>query len=180
MFYIFRWSNIECIDIYNFYIFFLEWSLYHYVMPFISYYSICFKAYFVWYKYCYPGFFFSTSIFLVNIFLSFHFQTVYVFRSEVSLIGSIEMSIFFFSIHSATLDLLIGALRPFTFKVIIHRYILISTFVNCFLVVSVVLLCSFLLLLSFCLTSFCTVMFGFLFLCISYSFWVCGYIEVHI
>lgn len=50
-----------------------------------------------------------------------------------------------FFMYSSTLCLLIGAFSPFTFKVIIHRYVVIAILLlsDCF----VVLLCSFLILL---------------------------------
>ena len=58
IFYVYRW--LLClihIYIYNYCIFFLDWSLDYSVMSFfISCYSLCFKIYFVWYKYCYSSF----------------------------------------------------------------------------------------------------------------------------
>ena len=54
MLYVLRCSYAECMYIYNCYIFFLEWSLHHYVVSFfVSCYNLCLKLYFFWYKYCY-------------------------------------------------------------------------------------------------------------------------------
>lgn len=51
---IFRCSYVECINIYKFCIILLDWTRYHYVMPlFVFLYSLCFKVYFVRYKYIY-------------------------------------------------------------------------------------------------------------------------------
>ena len=55
--YILRWSYIGCIYIYNCYIFFLDWTFDNYVKSFfVSYNTLCFKVYFVWYEYCYSSF----------------------------------------------------------------------------------------------------------------------------
>jgi len=74
------------VHIYNCYILLLYCSLYHYIVYFcVSCYSLCVKVYFVQCKYCYPSFLF-TVICMVKVFLSLHFQSVFVFRSEVSLL----------------------------------------------------------------------------------------------
>ena len=66
--YIFRHTNT-----YKCYILLLNWPIYHYVMPFfVSYCNICFKLYFVWYKYSYPSFF-LVSICTKYLFHSFTF-----------------------------------------------------------------------------------------------------------
>ena len=50
---------VRCIDIYNCYIFLLDWSLDHYVVSFlISSNFLYFKVYFVWYEDCYSSFLF--------------------------------------------------------------------------------------------------------------------------
>ena len=61
----FSCSCVWCLDIYNCYILLLYWSLYHYWMPFfVSYYNLCFKIYFLWYKYCNPSFFTTSPFYL--------------------------------------------------------------------------------------------------------------------
>ena len=111
--------------IYNCYIF-LDWSLDHYVVSFFVYcYSLCFKVCFVWYKYCYPGFL------LISICMEYLFFYPLTFSLYVPLDlkwVSYRQRIYgsYFCISSATLCLLVGAFSPFTFKVIIDRYILIA------------------------------------------------------
>ena len=63
LFYIFRCSYVGCINVYQGYIHLLDWFfyyyfftfllvfLYYYIVSFVSYYSLCFKVYLVWYKY---------------------------------------------------------------------------------------------------------------------------------
>ena len=52
-----RFSYIECIDIYNSYVFLLDWSLDHYVISFLILSNLLyFKAYFLWYEDCYSSF----------------------------------------------------------------------------------------------------------------------------
>ena len=77
-----------CIYIYNWYIL-LDWSFYHYVLLFLSCYTLGYKVYFVWYKYCHPSFLFI-SICIGYLFTSFHFQSVFLDLKWVSL-GSICM-----------------------------------------------------------------------------------------
>ena len=106
--------------IYNcIFFFFLDWFLYHYVMPFfVSCYSLCFKVYFVWYKYCYRGFFsfpFEWNMFLHLLTFSF---CVSLDLKRVSCRQYIYGSCFW--IHSASVCLLVGAFNPFMFKVIIE------------------------------------------------------------
>ena len=70
--YVFKCSYVRCIYIYNCYIS-LDWFLDHYVMSFfVSYNSLHFEVYFVWYKYCFPCFL-LISIFAWNTF--FHSLT---------------------------------------------------------------------------------------------------------
>ena len=67
------------------------------------------------------------SIFMEYLFLSPHFQSVCVPRSEVGLCRQ-HMYGSYFYIHSASLCLLVGAFNPFTFKVIIDIYVPIAIF----------------------------------------------------
>ena len=92
-------SYVECIDIYNCYVF-LDWSFDHYV---VSFYNSCnilyFKVYFFWYEDCYFSFL-LLSICMEYIFPSSHFQSIFVFRSEVGfLLHSIYMDLVFVSIQ---------------------------------------------------------------------------------
>jgi hypothetical protein len=49
--YICRHFNIGCTCIYNFHFLLFNWLLYHYIMTFlVSFYCLCFKIYFIWYK----------------------------------------------------------------------------------------------------------------------------------
>lgn len=122
-----RCSYVKCINIYKCYILLLDWLLYHYVMPFfVSYYSLCFKVYFVWYKYSYLAFFwflFAWDIF----FHAFSFSLYMLLHLKwVSCRQHIDDSCFF--IHSVIVCLFIGEFSPFTFEVIIDRYEIIAIF----------------------------------------------------
>ena len=70
-------QHVECIYIYNCYIFLLNWSLDHYVMSFFIP-CLCFKVCFVWYKYFY-SIFLLISICIDSLFHPFSF--VCMFRS---------------------------------------------------------------------------------------------------
>ena len=71
-----RCSCIGCIDIYNCYVFLLDWSLDHYVVSFlISCNLLYFKVYFVLHEDCYSSFLLPL-ICMKYIFPSFHFQSV--------------------------------------------------------------------------------------------------------
>ena len=120
--------QIGCIDIYNCYVFLLDWSLDRYVVSFlISCNLLYFKVYFVRYEDCY------SSFLLVPICMEYIFYPL-TFRLYVSwglkwvsyrqkMYGS------YFCIHSASLCLfLVGAFNPLTFKVIINIYVPISIF----------------------------------------------------
>ena len=97
-------------------------SLEYYEVSFsVSFYGLCFEVYFARYKYCYPSFFFL-SVFLEYFFRPFTFSLCRSFVLE-SVSCRQHMCGSYFLIHSATLCLLIGALNPFTFKVIIDRYL---------------------------------------------------------
>lgn len=54
-------SYVACIYVYECYILFLDWHPYHYIMPYFHFcYKLCFKVYFIWQKYCFPSFIFSS------------------------------------------------------------------------------------------------------------------------
>ena len=161
----------------------LDWSLCHYVTSFLSFVSLCFKVYLVWYEYCYPSFHFH----LHEIPLTIPSFSVCVFTSEVScgwhIYGSHFLFFFFFVfIHSATLCLLIGVFSPFTFKVIIDKYILIA--------ISLIVWGYFVVLAFFLLLLFSSLVIWWLFLvlCLDYfhyvsiyhRYLVCGYHEDYI
>ena len=76
--------RVRCIDIYNCYVFLLDWSLDHYVLSFIVSCNFYFKVYFVSYEDCYSSFL-LLPICMEYIFPSFHFQSICVFRCEVGL-----------------------------------------------------------------------------------------------
>ena len=81
--YVFRCFYVGCININSCYVFLLDWSLDHYVVPFlISCNILYFKAYFVWYENWYSSFL-LLSICMEYNFPSSHFQPICVFRSEV-------------------------------------------------------------------------------------------------
>ena len=125
--YVLRCSYVGCINIYNCYIFFLDWSLDHYVVSFfVSCNSLYFKVYFflIWELLLQLSF----HLHLHGIFFpSPHFQSVCVSRSEE---GLCRQHIYgsCFCIHSASLCLLVGAFNPFTFKVVIDMYVPITIF----------------------------------------------------
>ena len=116
--YALRCSFVGCIDIYNCYVFLLDWSLDHYVASFlISCNLLYFKVYFVWYEDCYPAFFcfqFAWNIFFHPLIFSLYMSLG---LKWVSCSQHIHGSCF--CIHSASLCLLVGVFNPFTFKVII-------------------------------------------------------------
>ena len=83
--YILRCPYVECMNIYNCYVFFLDWSHHHYVVSFfVSYNIIYFKVYFVWNKDCHSGFL-LVSICMEYLFPSFNFQSACVSRSQTFL-----------------------------------------------------------------------------------------------
>lgn len=120
----------------------LDRSFYHYVMPFfISYCGLCLE---VWYKYCYPSFFF---LFLLPFswLIFFHLFTFSLYLSLYLRWASCRQHIDVSSFLIYSLCLLIRLLGPFTFKVLIRIYLL--PFCSLFLLVFLVLPCSFLCLL---------------------------------
>ena len=95
-----------------------------------SFYGLCFEVYFVWYKQCYPSFFFP-SLFAWNIFFpALHFSLCRSFVLRWATCRQ-HMCGSWFLIHSAILYRLIGPLNPYMFKVIIDRYLFIAIFCTC-------------------------------------------------
>ena len=100
----------------------------HYVVSFFISCNLYFKVCFVWCENCYSCFL-LLHICVEYIFLSSHFQSICLkswglkwFSCTQLIYGSC------FCIQSASLCLLVEALNPFTFKVIIDIYILIAIF----------------------------------------------------
>ena len=117
----------HCIDIYNCYVFLLDWSLDHYVVSFlISCNLLYFKVYFVWYEDLSSSF----LLFPFTWTISFDPLTFSLFVSYDLKWISCRQHIYgsCFCIHSASLCLLVGAFNPFTFKVIIDIYVPIAIF----------------------------------------------------
>ena len=122
-----RCSYVGCIDLYNRYVFLLDWSLDHYVVAFlISCNLLYFKVYFFWFEDFYSNFL-LLPICMEYIFPSSHFQSICVLRSEVGFLQTAYIWVLFFN-YSASLCLLVGAFNPFTFKVIIEIYVPIAIF----------------------------------------------------
>ena len=110
-----RGSYVGCIDIYNCYVFLLDWSLDHYVVSFmVSCTILYFKVYFVWYENCYSSF----LLLLIWWKIFFHPLTFNLYISLglkwVSYKQHIYESCFY--IHSESLCLLVWGFNPFTFK----------------------------------------------------------------
>ena len=120
MSYVLRCSYVGCIDIYNFYVFLLDWSLDHYVMSFnsvilisvLSDLSIPTPAFF-WFLFAWSIFF---HLFTFSLYVSLDLKWV---SYKQYIYGSC------FCIHSVSLGLLVGPFSLFTFKVIINMYVLI-------------------------------------------------------
>ena len=84
--------------------------------PLVTVFVLSILSYFVWQKYCYPGFIFI-SICMGYPFPFPHFLSVWIFRFGVSSMHYLFGS--WLCICSATLRLFIGSISPFTFKAII-------------------------------------------------------------
>ena len=98
-----------CIDIYNCYVFLLDWSLDHYVVSFlISCNLLYFHVYFFWYEDCYSSFLFL-PICMECIFPSSHFQSICVCRSEVDFLQTAYIWVLFLYPISQSV-LFVGAL----------------------------------------------------------------------
>ena len=108
------------------YVFLLDWSLDHYIVSFLISCNLYFKVYFVWYEYCYSSFLFL-SIGMKYIFPSSYFPSnVSLGQKSVSYRQHIYGSCY--SIHSASLFVLVGAFNPFTFEVIFDMFVSITIF----------------------------------------------------
>ena len=100
--YVLRCSYIGCIDIYNCYVFLLDWSLDHYVVSFFISCNLYFKVYFVWYEDCY------SSFLLLSICMEYIFPSltlVYMCLEVWSwfLVDSIYMGLVFVSIQPVSI-----------------------------------------------------------------------------
>ena len=111
---------VRCIDIYNCYVFLLDWSLDHYVVSFLISCNLYFKVYLSDMRIATPWFFcfpFAWNIFFhpltFSLFVSWGLKWV---SSRQHIYGSC------FCIYAASLCLLVGAFNPFTFKLIIDIY----------------------------------------------------------
>ena len=115
--------RVGCIDIYNCYIFLLDWSLDDYVVSFLTSCNIFyFKVYFFYYKDCYSSFP-LLCICMEYIFPSSHFQSILCLKVWSGFLQTLYRQYIYgscFWIHSASLCLLDRAFNPFTFKVIIN------------------------------------------------------------
>ena len=120
--------RVGCIDIYNCYVFLLDWSLDHYVVSFlISCNLFYFKVYFFYYKDSFP----LLCICMEYIFPSSHFQSILCLKVWSGCLQTLYKQYIYgscFCIRSASLCLLDRAFNPFTFKVIIDIYVSIAIF----------------------------------------------------
>ena len=126
--YILRCSHVEYIDIYNCYVFLLDWSLDHYVVSFIISYNI---LYFKVYSICYEDFyssFLSLPICMEYIFPPSRFQSICVLRSEVGFLWTVFIWVLFLYPFSQSVSFGWNIINPFTFKVIIDIYVPIAIF----------------------------------------------------
>ena len=129
--YVFGCSYVGCIYIYNFYVFLVDCSFEYYEVTFwVSLYGLSLEVYFFWYEYCYPAFFVSCLFAWKICFQPFIFSLCRSLVLRWVSWGSICVGSYFL-IHSAILCLLIGAFNPFTFKVIIDRYLFFAVFYTC-------------------------------------------------
>ena len=115
--YVLRCSYVGYIDIYNCYVFFLDWSLDHYVVSFFVSYNIILKSILSEIRIAIPPFFwfpFTWIIFFLhftcNLYVSLDLKWV---SCRQHICGPC------FCIHSVNLYLLVGAFNLFTFKVLI-------------------------------------------------------------
>ena len=117
------------INSYNFYVFFLDWSLDHYVISFlISYHNFIF--YFIWYEYRY---FILWYLFAWNIFFPSFPYNPYVSLCLKWVFCKQDIHWFCFWIPLASLYLLFGTFKSFIFKVTIdiHSPIIILLIFLC-------------------------------------------------
>ena len=117
---------VGCIDIYNCYIFLLDWYLDHYVVSFLISCNLYFKVFLSDMRIATPAFF--CFPFAWNI--VFHPLTfsLYVSLGLKWVSSGRHIYGFCFCTHSASQYLLVGAFSPFTFKVIIDIYVPIDIF----------------------------------------------------
>ena len=137
-----RWYYVECVDIYNCYSFFSDWSLDQDVSSFFtSYNSLYFKFDFFSYMsiatlvlFSIP-FAWNTFFHALNFSLYVSLDLNYIFcRREnawifwVSFLFDFVLILYWycFCIHSASLCLLVGAFNTFTLKVITNMHVLIA------------------------------------------------------
>jgi hypothetical protein len=121
--------DVGCIYIYNYYIFLMKWSPFHYIMTSLSYVivldvkpilsdiSIC--------QYLYP-YSLLLTMWIEYLFLILYFLLLYVLKPKINLLEHIVGYCSF--VHSTTL--LNGVFNPFPFKVIISGKDLFYCFVN--------------------------------------------------
>ena len=119
-------SYVRCIYIYNCYIFFLDWSFDLYVLSFFI------SCDFLYFKVC----FFLIWVLLLLISFNFHLHvisssipslSVYICPWGLKLVSCKQhICESCFCIYSASPCLLVGTLNPFTFRVIMDKYIFIA------------------------------------------------------
>ena len=98
-------SCVGCIDIYNCYVFLLDWSPDHYIVSFlISCNLLYFKVYFVWYEDCYSSFL-LLPICMEYVFPSSHFQSICVLRSDVGFLSTACIWVLFLCLFSQFVSL---------------------------------------------------------------------------
>ena len=120
---------VGCIDIYNCYVFLLDWSLDHYVVSFLISCNLYLKVYFVWYEDCYSSFLLLPIAW--NIFFHPLTLSLYVFLGLKWVSCRQYVYVSCFCIHSASLCPLVGAFNLFKFKVIIDIYMSYWHILNC-------------------------------------------------
>ena len=119
-------QHVGCIDIYNCYVFILDWSLHHYVVSFLT---SCNLLYFEVYL---------SDMRIATPASAYHLHGIYIFHPlTLSIYVSLGLKCIScrqhiygscFWIHSASLSLLFGAFNPFTLEVIINMYVPIAIF----------------------------------------------------
>ena len=124
-----------CVYVYNYCIFFLGWSLDHYVVSFFVFLNGLYSnIYFVSCEYCHCPFP-LIHMCMDSPFPFLHFQSVFVPRPEADLLKTTCIQVLCFYPFSQSVSF--GAVNLFMFKVIIDIHVLITIFGNCFGFVSV-------------------------------------------
>ena len=120
--YVFLFSFVKCIYVYNCYIFLNGWPLYHHnyqLYFFVSGNNFCLEVYFIWY------WFSQSSLLLVIVFIEYLFPaftfTIFVSVSQMSVLLRQHIVGLCVFIYSDKLCFLIGQLNPFTFNVITDK-----------------------------------------------------------